>query len=131
MLVLPGCGIIIGFVAVDVEVVADSRAGTFTVAGEIDECTDGTHTEQGLEPPDAADVRYHEFVCSDGTGSFVLMVEFEAATEAQDEDSRGIAVGSWTVAEGTGDYTNLVGNGTVHVDSGNAAIATYKGEMSN
>ena len=34
-------------------------------------------------------------------------------------------------AKGTGDYTNLEGTGTVHVEVGTAAIATYNGEMSN
>jgi len=131
MVMLPGCGIIMGFAAVEVEVVADSDAGTFTVAGDIDECTGGTHAEKETELPDAPDVRYHEFECSDGTGSFVLRVEFAPATEAQDQESEGILEGSWTVAEGTGDYATLEGNGTVHVEFGTATVATYNGEMSN
>ena len=134
MLVLSGCGIITGFasVVVEVEVVADWDAGTFTATGEIDDCADGKHTEKEMEISDGADVRYFEFVCSDGTGSFVLRVEFEPVTAAQEQETPGIDgfAGTWTVTEGTGDYTHLEGAGTVHLDV-EAAIATYNGKMSD
>ena len=132
-LVLTGCGLVLGFSSVDVELVADWDAGTFTVAGEIDECTDGKHTEKEIGSSDAAAVRYYEFVCSDGTGSFVLRAEFEPLTEAQEHETLGVEPfgGTWTVSEGTGNYTDLEGSGTVHVEVDTAAVATYSGEMSN
>ena len=135
MLVLAGCGIITGFasVVVEVEVIADWDVGTFTATGDFDDCVDGRHTEKEMGISDAADVRYFEFVCSDGTGSFVLRVEFEPVTNVEEQDTQDVDSfgGSWTVVEGTGDYTHLEGTGTVHVEVGTASIATYNGEMSD
>ena len=72
-------------------------------------------------------------MCSDGTGSFVLRVEFEPLADVAEQDTPDVDSfgGSWTVVEGTGDYTHLEGTGTVPVEVGTASIATYNGEMSD
>ena len=47
-------------------------------------------------------------ICDDGSGSFSI----ETFVDDQGFEGAGLPVSDWTIASGTGDYTNLSGSGT-------------------
>ena len=72
-------------------------------------------------------VFYEEFNCSDGSGSFVILVDNVVQPSALDlEGSNG--AGSWTIDGGTGSYESLTGEGDYLVDFGQAEVH-YPGEF--
>ena len=114
----------------DVEIVADWEAGTFSASADGDLCPGGEHSEKSFAD-DGERVDY-ELVCADGSGTLVLRAAFEPLTAAQEGGEEGIDrfVGTWSVAEGTGDYASTDGSGTLVVEFANGALATYQGGMS-
>jgi len=77
--------------------------------------------------------RVQEFVCDDGTGTFVLKIHARVDFDkpANDQDTS-----TWVVESGTGDYTDLSGSGEVPMDLGGAIpnemdelVAAYVGEV--
>lgn len=73
-----------------------------------------------------------EFVCDDGTGTFVLKVHSrgDSAKPFGEQDTS-----TWEVESGTGDYTDLSGSGEVVVDIGaspnemDEIVTAYVGEV--
>ena len=74
-----------------------------------------------------------EFVCDDGTGTFVLKVRTrgDSAKPFSEQD-----IPTWEVESGTGDYTDLSGSGEVSMDLGGASpnetdeiVGAYVGEV--
>ena len=129
-MVLAGCA---SLFATRVEVVADLDTGTFTVTSNADECLEGTHAQSRNVSSGSGDVAFYEFVCADGSGTFVLRVEYEPAAETESTGTEGIggSRGTWTVAGGTDDYSGLEGSGTVVVEFDPGATATYSGDVSS
>jgi hypothetical protein len=129
-----------------------------TLGADIDDtvlCESGTTTRGHLESPegeiitlDEAEELYEaawddggvvdlysvqEFVCDDGTGTFVLKVHTrgDSAKPFSEQD-----IPTWEVESGTGDYTDLSGSGEVPKDLGGASpnetdeiVGAYVGEV--
>lgn len=114
-----------------------------TLGADIDDtvlCESGTTTRGHLESPEGEIITLEEgealfvaardgggvvdlywveeFVCDDGTGTFVLKVhsrgDFDKPANEQDTST-------WEVESGTGDYTDLSGSGEVPMDLGGAS----------
>ena len=76
--------------------------------------------------------RVQEFVCDDGTGTFVLKVHSrgDSAKPFSEQDTP-----TWEVESGTGDYTDLSGSGEISLDLGGSPnemdeiVAAYVGEV--
>lgn len=72
-------------------------------------------------------VLYEEFNCSDGSGSFVIVVDNVVQPSALDFEGLNDA-GTWAIDGGTGSYEALTGEGDYVVDFGEAAVH-YPGEF--
>jgi hypothetical protein len=72
-------------------------------------------------------VLYEEFNCSDGSGSFVIVVDNVVQPSTLDFEGSN-DVGSWTIDGGTGSYESRTGEGDYVVDFGGAEIH-YPGEL--
>ena len=127
VLVLAGCG---GSGPDQVQITADWEAGTFTAGGDAAICAAGEHIEAAFA--DDGEWVDYELVCVDGSGTLVLRAVFEPLTEAQEagEDLIDQFVGTWSVTDGTGDYSSAEGGGELVVEFTDGALATYDGELS-
>lgn len=72
-------------------------------------------------------VKYDQWTCTDGSGSFVTAGRGKIAMP--DMDFEGVnEVADWEIDSGTGDYEKLTGSGVVTVDFPNGVVV-YSGEM--
>lgn len=72
-------------------------------------------------------VKYDQWTCSDGSGTFVTADRGKIA--APDMDFEGVnEVADWEIESGTGDYEDLTGSGTITVDFTNGTVV-YAGEL--
>lgn len=124
---LAGCG---GGGLEQLQIAADWEAGTFTTSSDGPLCAAGDHQEAGFA--EGGGWVDYELTCTDGTGTLVLRAVFEPLTAAQEAGEELIEqfVGTWTVTEGTGNYSDAEGGGDIIVDFDEGALATYDGELS-
>jgi hypothetical protein len=82
----------------------ESPEGEIITLGEAEELSEAALVDGGVV--DLYSVQ--EFVCDDGTGTFVLKVHIrgDSAKPFSEQD-----IPTWEVESGTGDYTNLSGSG--------------------
>jgi hypothetical protein len=90
----------------------DSPAGVFTSDGSV-VCASGTTTNDTFATGFQSDrgVIFHvrkTITCNDGSGSFTLQLQARSGFNVGD-----MTFGPWVVLEGTGDYEDLRGRGTV------------------
>lgn len=72
-------------------------------------------------------VKYDQWTCSDGSGTFVTADSGKIAMP--DMDFEGVnEVADWKIDSGTGDYEGLSGAGTITVDFPNGTVI-YAGEL--
>jgi hypothetical protein len=135
---------VVGMVALVAACSGDS-SGEVTIQNIMNESgSGGSFTATGSAICDAGEMHTQDFdisetlwwyedryTCADGSGAFVLRGElpgFDTEAEVVDPEP---ADGTWTILDGSGDYLNLEGSGTSHVDFVPAWIESYVGEMSN
>ena len=90
----------------------DSPSGVFASDGSV-VCESGTTTNNSFASGFQSDrgVIFHvrkTITCSDGSGTFTLQLHARSGFNVGD-----ITYGPWVVWDGTGDYANLRGQGTV------------------
>ena len=90
----------------------DSPAGVFTSDGSV-VCASGTTTNNTFATGFQSDrgVIFHvrkTITCNDGSGTFTLQLQARSGFGVGD-----MTFGPWVVFDGTGDYENLRGQGTV------------------
>ena len=90
----------------------DSGSGVFASDGSV-LCASGTTTNNTFATGFQSDrgVIFHvrkTITCSDGSGTFTLQIQARTGFNVGDLTS-----GPWVVWDGTGDYANLQGQGTV------------------
>ena len=139
---------VVGMVALVAACSGDS-SGEVTIENFMNETgSGGSFTATGSAICDAGEMHTQDFdisetlwwyedryTCADGSGAFVLRGELPGFdTEAFDTEAEVDPEpldGTWTILDGSGDYLNLEGSGTSHVDFVPAWIESYVGEMSN
>ena len=105
-LVVAACGGTTAEVTIETRV-ENFEGGTFTASGDLFECAGRWATEElHLNEGDTWWFQ-DEFVCSDGSGTLVILTEGDGP-----EPDPGESVGTWTVVSGTGDYEGFSGEGT-------------------
>ena len=74
-------------------------------------------------------VKYDQWTCSDGSGTFVTADRDKLAMA--DMDFEGVnEVADWEIESGTGDYEDLTGSGRITVDFPQGTVV-YSGEIQN
>ena len=134
--------LVVGMVALVAACSGDSSE--VTIENIVDEtAVGGSFTATGSAICDAGEVHTQDFDisetlwwyedryrCADGSGGFVLRGELPGPDTEAEGDPEPLD-GTWTILDGSGDYLNLEGSGTSHVDFVLAYIESYVGEMSN
>lgn len=141
LLVLASCSSAASEMSVEfVSVLAADQSGTtFTASGEaVDEgavCASGESlwlgnltiegdplSDDGMHELFSAGEAYsiivqHEYVCDDGSGSFLLNATPEIDPALEETQDAPIASATWEIIGGTGDYETLTGSGTESTES--------------
>ena len=105
----------------------DGPGGSFTATGGAI-CDSGLAANVNVEFTDSLFISDNSFTCADGSGSFILRGEVVVDPDAEEDPQR--LEGTWTVLEGTGDYSDLTGDGVV-VSTAQPPTTTYTGVLSN
>jgi hypothetical protein len=105
--------------ALAVHLIEHHPTGTFTATGPAVDaglvCPEGTIGYTPNPDVDTPGVHWRwedEFICGDGTGTFLLGVDVYI------EDSAPMFFGAWNIVTGTGNYSDLQGGGATDSDGG-------------